>query len=218
MSIVHAYGTAGPVVFAVSSPGSRDGKSFVASNLALAFAHANYRTLLIDGDARRGTLHRVLGAARKPGLIDFLAGDVPPTGVIQTTKFRPLQFIPCGVRRPDAPELLASGRMSDLFAYARANFGVIIVDTAPLGAGVDAFALATITGHLLMVLRPGMTDRHVVEAKLDQLERLPVRILGAVLNDVREGPEYRAYSYYLEGYDVQEEAVRKHPTLLRSER
>lgn len=217
LSVVHAYGAAGPVVFAISSAASRDGKSFVASNLALAFAQANYRTLLIDGDTRRGTLHRVLSAARKPGLIDFLSGEVSLADILQATRYRSLHFIGCGIRRPDSPELLHSTRMSDLVANVRTHFGVIIVDTPPFGAGVDAFSLATVMGHLVMVLRSGTTNRELVQGKLDLLHRLPVRVLGAVLNDVRPGPGYEAYSYYLQGYEATEEAVRKHQTLLRAD-
>ena len=218
LNLAHAYGAAGPVLFALSSPASRDGKSFIAANLALAFAHADCKTLLIDGDTRRGTLHRVLSAARKPGLTDFLSGDVSEGEIFQQTRYRSLYFIGCGIRRPDSPELLNSSRMSDLFGHVRANFAAIIVDTPPLGAGVDAFALATFTGHLVMVLRPGMTSRGLLEAKLSLLHRLPVRLLGAVLNDVEEGPEYRGYFYYLPGYEATEEEMRKRYTLLHSAR
>ena len=216
LNLAHAYGVAGPVLFALSSPGSRDGKSFIAANLALAFAHANCKTLLIDGDTRRGTLHRVLGAARKPGLTDFLRGDVSEGEIFQQTRYRSLYFIGCGIRRPDSPELLNAARMAELFAHVRANFAAIIVDTPPLGAGVDAFALATVTGHLVLVLRPGMANRGLVETKLSILQRLPVRLLGAVLNDVQEGREYAGYSYYLAGYEATEEALKKHYTVLRS--
>src|SRR5439155_189817 len=73
LNVLHAHG-AGPAVLTVTSPGRSDGKSFVASNLALAFADAGYRTLLVDGDVRCGTLHRALKLARKPGLVDVLGG------------------------------------------------------------------------------------------------------------------------------------------------
>ena len=66
LNVTHAYGAAGPLVLTVSSPGPGDGKSFVASNLALSFAHGGHRTVLIDGDSRRGTLHRVMRGHRKP--------------------------------------------------------------------------------------------------------------------------------------------------------
>ena len=72
----------------------------------------------------------------------------------------------------------------------------------PLGAGVDAIALATLAGNMLMVLRLGRTSRELARAQLEILRRLPPRLLGAILNDVREESEYRAYAYYMDGYQV----------------
>jgi tyrosine-protein kinase Etk/Wzc len=201
LNLLNAYGAAGPVMVTITSPESRDGKSFVSSNMALAFAYAHHRTLLVDADLRRGALHRVLNLSRRPGLTDFLAGDVAPERILQKTTYPSLDFIASGSRRRDAPELMGSPRMTDLMSQARSNYEVIVLDTPPLGAGVDAFALGMLAGNVLMVLRLGSTDRDVAEAKLDILRRLPVRLLGAVLNDVRAGSEYGAYGYYLDGYE-----------------
>jgi capsular exopolysaccharide synthesis family protein len=207
LSLVHAYGSAGPILVTVSSPGSGDGKSFVASNLALAFADAGHRTLLLDGDIRRGGLHRVMNADRKPGLTDFLAGKATREQLLRTTSYPNLSFIACGTRTQSGPELLGGATMRELIAGLRAQFAVIIVDSPPLGAGVDPFVLGTLTGNLLLVLRTGVTDREMAEAKLDVLDRLPIRVLGAVLNDVREGGSYRyySYSYYIAGYEAADE-------------
>ena len=201
LNVLNAHGAAGPVVVAVSSPGSGDGKSFVSSNLALAFAYANHRTVLVDADLRRGALHRPLQLRREPGLTDLLAADTSPEQVLQATTHPSLDFFASGSRRTDAPELLGSARMADFMNKLRSSYGVIVVDTPPLGAGVDAFVLASLAGSLLMVLRLGRTDRELAEAKIDLLRQLPARVLGVVLNDVREGSEYRAYSYYMDGYD-----------------
>jgi Mrp family chromosome partitioning ATPase len=70
---------------------------------------------------------------------------------------------------------------------------------------VDAFALGTMTGALVLVLRAGVSNREMAEAKLSVLDRLPVRVLGAVLNDARLDGDYRYYSYYLAGYELGEE-------------
>jgi len=191
----------------VTSPGSGDGKSFVSSNLALAFSYAKQRTLLVDADLRRGALHRVLNLRRQPGLTDFLAGDVARAPVLQTTSHPCLDFIASGTRRRDAPELLGSAAMADLVTSLRSTYDVIVLDSAPLGAGVDALALAKLAGNLLMVLRLGRTDRELAEAKLEILRRLPLRLLGAVLNDVRDESEYRAYAYYMDGYGLTNEPL-----------
>ncbi len=202
LNVLSAHRAPGPVVVAVTSPGSGDGKSFVSSNLALACAYANHRTLLIDADLRRGALHRALSARRQPGLTDLLAAAASPEQVMQSTKHPSLDFIASGGRRGDAPELLGSARMADLMTKLRSSYEVIVVDTPPLGAGVDAFELASLAGSLLVVLRLGKTDRELAEAKMELLRRRPMRLLGAVLNDVREESEYRAYSYYMDGYEL----------------
>ena len=207
LNLLNAYGAPGPVVVAVTSPGSGDGKSFVSSNLAVAFAYAGHRTLLIDADLRRGALHRALKLRRQPGLTELLVGDSSREQALQATTYPSLELLASGSRRRDAPELMGSARMADLVTGLRASYGVIVVDTPPLGAGVDAFLLATLAGSLLVVLRLGRTDRELAEAKLEVLRNLPPRLLGAVLNDVREGSEYHAYSYYLDGYELTDEPL-----------
>jgi capsular exopolysaccharide synthesis family protein len=209
LNLVHAHGAAGPTCITITSPGSGDGKSFVASNLALSFANAGHRVLLVDGDSRRGTLHRILKARRTPGLTDYLAGRVSRAELVSETSYPGLHFVGCGTRSKDAPELLGSPVMAQLMSSLRSNYSVIIVDSPPLGAGVDAYALATWTGNLVLVLRTGATDRQLAEAKLEVLDRLPIRVLGAVLNGVKEWNVYRYYSYYLPGYDHEDEGGTK---------
>ena len=102
---------------------------------------------------------------------------------------------------------MGSERMTDLMARLRDRYGVIVLDTPPLGAGVDALALATLAGNVLLVLRMGRTDRELAEAKVEVVRRLPLRLLGAVLNDVRQGSEYHPYAYYMDGYGLSNEPV-----------
>ena len=200
LSLAHSYGAAGPIMFTVSSPGPGDGKSLVSSNLALSFAEAGYSTLLIDGDIRRGELHRMFDLDRQPGLLDYLTEEGELDTVLRKTQHH-LTVLPCGTRRHLGPELLSSPAMGELMARCKATFDVIIMDSPPLGAGVDPFILGTATGHLLMVLRSGETDRKMAEEKLKLVDRLPIRLLGAVLNDVdTDDSAYRYYSYV---YDYQ---------------
>lgn len=187
-----------PIVLSVSSPGPGDGKSLVSSNLALAFASAGHRTLLIDGDVRRGTQHGTFGVPAVPGLVEFLEGNTNAESVTKQTASQNLFIIPRGTRRTKAPELLVSERMANLVRSARQEFEVVIIDCPPFVAGVDAYALGAAAGSMLLVLRPALSDRKLAAAKLEILDRLPIRILGAVLNGVPSGGLYR---YYGTDYD-----------------
>jgi len=205
LNVVYAYGAAGPVLVTITSPGPGDGKSFLASNLAHTFAEGGHRTLLVDADIRRGALHRRLSARRRPGLTDYLRGEVPLEAIVQPTGYHSLTLIGSGTRAHNAPELLGSQAMGELISGWRAAYDVILLDTPPLGGGVDPLILGTLTGNLLLVLRTGYSHRDVMAAKLEVLERLPIRVLGAVLNDVPPGVAYSYYSYYLPGYEAVDE-------------
>ncbi|HEU4988963.1 MAG TPA: polysaccharide biosynthesis tyrosine autokinase [Gemmatimonadaceae bacterium] len=207
MNLSYAYGTAGPMAFTVTSPGSVDGKSFVALHVARAFAEMGRRTVLLDGDVRRGTLHRRCRVARKPGLVDYLNGDLALDDVIQPTAFPNVSLVPSGTRADQAPELLASPPMQRLMAELRSRFDVIVCDSPPLSAGIDPFVLGATTGNMLLVIRPGVSLRQVMQTKLEVLDRMPVRLLGAVLNDVPGTAPYVYYSHYLPGYETANERL-----------
>lgn len=191
-----------PVVVGVSSPSAGDGKSLVSSNIALAFASSGSRTLLIDGDVRRGTLHTTFDVKATPGLIDYLNGTTGLDPIVKATASENLFLIPRGTRQSRGPELLVSDLMSALILAMRRQFDVIIIDSPPLVAGIDAYALGAAAGNMLIVLRQGVTNRKLAAAKLEIVDRLPIRILGTVLNCV---PNDGAYLYY--GNDYRYSAV-----------
>lgn len=201
LNLDYAYGDAGPVVVTVSSPGKGEGKSLLAANLAATYAEIGKTTLLLDGDTRRGNVHELLGTRRKPGLVDLLAGKTDSSKLVQRTSYENLHFLGSGTRMQNSPELLASSRLSELFGALRERYDVVLVDSPPLGAGSDALVLSALTGHLLLVLRSGDTDKKLTRTKLEPLSRLPVRLLGAVLNDFRpESGPYQYYSSYMPEY------------------
>jgi capsular exopolysaccharide synthesis family protein len=213
LSLAHAYGSAGPMMITVSSPGPGDGKTFITCNLATTYADTGMRVLVIDGDTRRGTVHRVLDVERKPGLTDFLAGDLPIESLVRRTSNPNVDVIPCGTRLGNAPELLASPRMGELLAWIRPQYQVILIDSPPLGAGVDPLVLATLSGNILLVMRTKKTERAMAAAKLEMLTQLPIRILGAIVNGVNSQAGYKYYSY-LPGYEAGQES-REEPKLLQ---
>jgi tyrosine-protein kinase Etk/Wzc len=204
VNLAHSFSTAGAVRLTISSPSAGDGKSLVSSNLAVSFASAGYQTVLVDGDIRRGELHRMFGTDRRPGLLDYLQGEAALEQIIRPSNQPGLWVVPCGTRRQHGPELLGSSAMQRLLEQLQQRFNAVLVDSPPLGAGVDPFVLSAATGNLLLVVRSGETDRHLAEAKLGLVDRLPIRVVGAVLNDVRATGAYRYYSY-LYGYSTEEE-------------
>ena len=110
-----------------------------------------------------------------------------------------LTVIPSGTRRHRGPELLTSSRLTTLLNTVRPRYDVVLVDSAPLAAGIDAYAFGASTGNMILVMRTGVTDRRVAKAKLKLVERLPIRIIGAVVNAVPASGLYSEYSY-LYGY------------------
>lgn len=196
-----AYGSAGPITLAITSPSESEGKSLISSNLAVAFSEVGRRTLLIDGDTRRGDAHRLLGRKRSPGLIDYLR-ERTGEDIIQATDHPNLDFIGSGSRGVSTPELLASPRMAHFLGTLKRTYDVIIVDCPPLASGGDPLILGSLTGNLAVVIRTGSTERALAMAKLDQLSRLPIRILGAILNDVSASDSYHSYyGSYLPSYE-----------------
>lgn len=205
LRVLHAHSGDGPMMLTVTSPGIGDGKSFVSLNLALSFADAGYRTLLVDGDTRRGVQHKALKTPSTPGLTDVVAGRVQLDAALRQTSYPGLTFLSSGTRMQRAPERLLSQNMRDLMTKLRSLYDVVIVDSPPLGAGADPLVLGTLTENLLLVLRTGQSDINLASTKLEVLNALPVRVIGAVLNDVRSSGVYRYYMYSSAEYELVDE-------------
>lgn len=199
LSLQHLTPPGEPVTLTVTSPMSGDGKSLIASNLAVSFAEAGLRTLLIDGDVRRGALHSAFSVPQVPGMVDVLAGRATLFDALRPEVQPNLALIPCGTRTARAPEMLNSP-LEQMFRALKPQYDVIIIDSPPLGAGADALALGICSGHVAVVLRTGETDRKMAEAKLRVLDKLPITVFGAILNDVTAEGEYAYYSYLSEYY------------------
>ena len=207
VNLEFAYGAGKPLAVTFTSPDESEGKSTLVANLATGFGAVGRRTLVIDGDTRKGDLHRILNASRKPGLTDFLIGDATLDETVQATKFPGVHLIGSGSRSQTSPELLGSRRLGDLVGELWKLYDVVLVDSPPLGAGADALILATLTGQLGLVLRTGQSNIGHARARLAALERLPVRILGVILNAFvqKRGQGYYAYYEYIDGYDASDE-------------
>ena len=195
LSVAQAADPSGRVLVTISSPNAGDGKSMISANLAQSFAEAGCRTLLIDGDIRRGELDKRFEIPRTPGLLDYVTGAAALEQVLHTTSNEKLWVMTRGTQQQRGPELLMSPVVPDLMTELQRRFEVVIVDCSPLGAGIDPFVLGAATGNMLLVLRAGESNRKLAEAKLKLIKRLPIRLLGVVLNDVRMSGDFQYYSY-----------------------
>lgn len=201
MHVMHS-GRGQRISLAVTSAAPGDGKSLISANLALSFAEAGFKTVLIDGDTRRGLLHRMHGLKPAGGLTEYLTGAIDEAQAVRATSHPNLALVTCGTRHARSPELLATPRLKRLIERLSQSFDVVIIDTPPLAAGIDGYAISAAAGRVLMVLRMGQTERRLAAAKLTTLDRLPVDIVGAVLNAVPATGEFQYYAYS-SGYGVE---------------
>jgi tyrosine-protein kinase len=169
-------------VLAVTSSVAGEGKSTVASNLALVFAETGLSVLLVDADLRRSKLADYLGIERLVGLTDVLAGQVDIDDALQPWGSNGLVLLPNGSVPPNPSALLGSARMHDLIGELRRRFEIIVVDTPPVLPITDAAVVAAYADGVVMVFRYGKTRRAHLATSLRQLRAVNARVLGFVFN------------------------------------
>jgi len=193
-----------PRTVLVTSALPGDGKTTIATNLALALARSGRRVLLIDADLRGGRIARALALSRSPGLADVLNGSVRAAQAIQeftrlSAGHGSLHVMTTGAPTTTPTRLLASSLAGELFAWARATYDMVIVDTPPVTSIADATILAPHSDGVVLVARSGVTLRDAIAFAVEQLHIVRAPVLGAVLNDVdlrSEGAYDGAYEYY----------------------
>lgn len=185
-------------VVLVTSTGPEEGKSTVVANLGASLAQSGRRTLVIDTDLRRPSLHRTLGAPRSRGLADILAGDAAPDAAIRATRIAGLDVLPCGTVPANPAELIESARLQELLRGLRERYEYVILDSPPAGGLVDASLLSALADGVVFVIEPGRFDWRAIRGTLRQLERAGARIYGAVLNKAEADGAAGLYGYYAE--------------------
>ncbi len=181
----------------VTSTGPGEGKTMVASNLAIGFAQAGQRVVLLDGDMRRPRLHNVFGLRQEPGLSNVMVGTAKVSDGLRKTSVEGLWVLPAGKIPPNPAELLGSSRFREFLASLSTHFDWVIVDTPPVMAVADASVVAHAVSGVVFVVGADMTSRHGARAALDQLETARAKFVGAVLN--RVDLDRNAY-YYAQYY------------------
>lgn len=167
---------------AVCSVERGDGRSFVAANLAILFAQAGKRTLLIDADFRHADQHQLFDIDAGPGLADLLMGNAD-WGVIKPIAQVPNLFLlPFGHHHGDPLELIASDQFSEVFGKLADICDVVLVDTPAGDHNVDAQAIAAQVGSALLVVKQGSTSLRAARDFAEALGKVGAHILGAVIN------------------------------------
>jgi succinoglycan biosynthesis transport protein ExoP len=183
-----------------ATPG--EGKSTTAFYLAVAHAEQGNRTLLIDGDLRRPSLHRRVEAAGDVGLADVLAGETPwREAVVRPAGLPLLEVLPAGPASRRAADVVGRG-LTHLIAEAARDYDLVILDAPPLLGFAEPLQMATAVDGVLVVTRAGDTSRKAVQTVVQMLTRLRAHVVGLVLNEVhrRLGDGYYYYGYYRKYY------------------
>jgi capsular exopolysaccharide synthesis family protein len=185
-------------VLLITSPYPGDGKTTAASNLAISFALAGRRVLLIDADLRSPSLHEVHGLRREHGLSHLLKDLLPLHQAVQRSRIERLEVITTGSEASNPGELLSSPRLKELLDEARRAYDVILLDSPPLLAVVDSAIVGMVVDGVVLVARPGTLRRRDVEHVLELFRIGGASVLGMLVNGVSR--EDRNYSYDYIGY------------------
>jgi len=180
----------------ITSTGPETGKSMTAANLAVVFAQQGKRTLLIDGDLRKPTVHYTMRLNNLHGLSSLLIGEDTLENAIQPTGVKDLDAITSGPIPPNPSELLSSKRMKELLAALKEHYDMIIFDTPPMYAVTDAKIITELVDGSILVIRSGHTAIEEAKGAVKALEDVQTPLLGTVLNDVEKSKDNYYYNYY----------------------
>ena len=193
------YDAGRPRTILVTSAVPNEGKSTLASNLAISLAFGGSRTLLIDGDLRRGRFHDLFSVPNEKGLSDVVTQGMPWRDVVQGTSVENLKLIPCGKRLAQPSKDLLSPAISEFIKQVGAEFDFVVFDSCPVLAADDTTTLAPRLDAVVFVVRLGFSRRTASRNALALLYERQVNVLGAILNDVNpsvDGYHYYSYSDY----------------------
>ncbi|MEN8149975.1 MAG: polysaccharide biosynthesis tyrosine autokinase, partial [Planctomycetota bacterium] len=180
--------------FLVSSAGPGEGKTTVATNLAITMAEAGRgKVLVIDADLRKARLHTALGIENGPGLTNCLVGSATLEETVRPTPIENLYALTSGPNPPNPAELLGGHRMAEILETARGEYGKIIIDTPPLVAVTDTSLLAPLVQGIFLVVSMGKTSWRLIERARQSLSAVGEEVTGGIVNDVRSS--HRGYGY-----------------------
>jgi capsular exopolysaccharide synthesis family protein len=178
----------------VTSALSGEGKTSLAGHLAVSLARAGRRTLLIDGDMRKPTLHRLVNLPSDVGLTDLLEGDDALGHAVRATQVSGLWLLPAGVQKGRGTQALShDGRVRQMFERFRAEFDIVLLDTSPVLLVTDPLLLGEHADAVLLSLLRDVSRLPTVYLACQRLADMGIRVLGGVVNGIAGefyGPPY----------------------------
>lgn len=184
------------MVISVTSALQGEGKSFTATNLAISYAQADQKVLLVDCDLRRPKIHTLLQLQNELGLSNVLMDLTLLPSAIVPSGISGLDVLTSGTVPPNPSELLDSSRMDQLLCQVQEQYDCVILDTPPVNMVTDSAVLASKVEGVLFVVRVGVSQRPAVLQAVDQLLYGRGKVLGFVLNGVDLSKPYYGYNRY----------------------
>jgi len=191
----------------VTSAAPGEGKTTTAANLATAHAEQGKRTLLIDGDLRRPSVHRNFNLPSVVGLSNVLLGEIPwRDALVKVEGLEQLHILAAGPPSRRASDLIGRG-LAELLEEASSDYDLVVLDAPPLLGFAEPLQMATAVDGVIVVARAGQTSRKAVASVLATLNRLRAKVVGLVLNEVHKelSDSYYYYGYYRSYYAPKEE-------------
>ncbi|HUC91112.1 MAG TPA: CpsD/CapB family tyrosine-protein kinase [Paenibacillus sp.] len=180
----------------VTSAAMGEGKSTTSANLAVAYAQAGKKVLIIDADLRKPTQHHIFRVSNRVGLTSVLSHQSPLGSALLDTTVEQLSIIPSGPIPPNPSEILASKRMSSMLDDLKSQFDIIIIDTPPTLAVTDAQIMAAQSDGVLMVVDAGKVKKEAAARAKAGLDMVGAKLLGVVLNNISRSSAEGYYYYY----------------------
>jgi len=180
----------------LTSAGPEEGKSTTAANLAVVYAQAGRKVLIIDADMRKPSLHLTFNLSNRRGLSNVMIGQVSLEDAVQPSDTDHLHCLTSGPIPPNPAEMLASSRMANLLEELRKAYDHIIIDTPPVIAVTDPQIIASRCDGVLLVVEYGRVRRELALKAKQLLEHAQANILGVVINNKKHSKEHEYYYQY----------------------
>ncbi|MHC5247721.1 CpsD/CapB family tyrosine-protein kinase [Enterococcus sp. HY326] len=180
----------------ITSSGPGEGKSTTSANLAVVFANSGQRTLLVDADMRKPTVHKSFGLTNNRGLSTILSTETQVGDVVNATHVPNLFVVTSGIKPPNPSELLGSVRFDVVMDELSRLYDIIIFDMPPVVTVTDAQIVSSKADGTILVVREDVTRKDAVMKAKELLELTKAHVLGVVYNGSKDASDKGYYYYY----------------------